>query len=336
MLCIQRWLNLVLDLTTAGIATLVVVMATSINGTASSAGIGVSLFNILSFNNRLSYLIVAWTTLETSLGAIARCKNFEESTPSENLPGENQEPPTNWPVKGAFTLKNITAAYTPDGPPVLHNISLSIPAGAKVGICGRSGSGKSSFLLTILRLIDPSSGTMELDGIDLTTLPRSTVRQRVTALPQEALAVPGSVQTNLDPLESSSAKEIELALQRVGLYDLIAGRGGIEVEMSTLGLSVGELQLFAVARALLHKSSVLIVDEMTSAVDHETEERLLDVIRAEFADSTTIAVAHRLKTIVDFDMVVVLDKGRIAEVGNPRELLSVEGGVFRAMWERDS
>lgn len=334
MYCIQRWLGLVLDLTTAAVGVIVVAMAMSLRDTASAGSVGVSLLSILTFNVQLSYLITSWTTLETALGAIARCMNFEKETASEHLPGEDSTPGADWPQAGHLKLTDLSASYSDEGEDVLKGISLSVSAGEKVGICGRSGSGKSSLLLTLLRLLDNSSGTIELDGVNLASLPRQTIRQRITALPQEAITVPGTLKENVDPLESSSADQIKASLSKVGLLDLVDERGGLETDMKDLGLSQGQLQLFAVARALLRKSKVLVVDEMTSSVDALTEEKMISVIKDEFAESTVIAVAHRLQTIRDFDKVVVMDKGQIVEVGKPSDLLAKEGGYFRTMWER--
>ncbi|KAK5123894.1 hypothetical protein LTR85_002090 [Meristemomyces frigidus] len=336
MLCIQRWLNLVVDLTTAAIATIVVAMAMTLQGAASSTAgsVGVSLLNILSFNDNLAYLIVAWTTLETSLGAVARCKNFEASTVSEDKPGENREPPPDWPQGGALEFRDVTAAYSEDGADILNGINLSVAAGEKVGICGRSGSGKSSLLLTPLRLLDNSSGSIVLDGVDLATLPRQTIRSRITALPQEAITVPGTLRDNIDPLRTSSDEAAREALRKVGLLTLVDERGGLESPMVDLALSQGQLQLFAVARALLRKSKLLVLDEMTSSVDAKAEELMMSVITEEFRDSAVIAVAHRLHSIVGFDKVVVMDKGRVVESGAPQDLLRKEEGWFRGLWER--
>lgn len=333
MLCIQRWLNLVLDLTTAAIATVVVALAMTLHGTASAGSVGLSLLNILNFNTQLAQLILDWTSLETSLGAVARCKNFEAGTPSEHLAGENVQPASDWPQSGHIIMDNITATYATGKPPALDKVSLSIPAGAKVGICGRSGSGKSSLLLTLFRMLDPLSGEMHIDGLNVATLPREVIRDRITPVPQEAVAVPGSVRTNLDPMDSSTDEAIFTALEKVGLLELINERDGIDAEMSDLGLSQGQMQLFAVARALLRPSKVVVVDEMTSSVDQNTEERILNLVKTEFQDSTVIAVAHRLQTIADFDMIVVMDKGRVVELGRPGELLEKQDGYFSALWK---
>ncbi|KAK5132282.1 hypothetical protein LTR08_009270 [Meristemomyces frigidus] len=277
----------------------------------------------------------AWTTLETSLGAVARCKNFEASTPSEDQPGEDEEPPQLWPQSGAITFHDITASYTGDGENVLGGITLSVAAGEKMGICGCSGSGKSSLLLTLLRLLDTSSGFIEIAGVDLATVPRQTIRSQLTALPQEAITVPGSLRKNLDPLNMSSETAMCAALKGVGLLTLIDERGGLDVPMGEVSLSQGQMQLFAVARALLRKSKVLVLDEVSASVDAQSEELMTRLISSEFRDGMVIAVAHRLSTIVSFDRVVVMDKGQIVEVGPPQELLQKDGGWFREMWSRE-
>lgn len=335
MYCIQRWLGLVLDLITAALAVIVVSIAMTQRETATAGSIGVSLLTVLSFNTQLSWLITAWTSLETALGAVARCMNFEKTTAPEDLPGEDHKPPVEWPHAGELTLRDMSASYNSDGgEDVLKSISLSIASGEKVGICGRSGSGKSSLLLALLRLLDNNSGSIMLDGVDLGTVPRQTIRESITALPQEAITVPGSLRDNIDPLAASTNDAIVAALSKVGLMDLIEQRGGLDEELKKFGFSQGQLQLFAVARTLLRKSKLLVVDEMTSSVDALTEEKIVSVIKEEFAESTVLAIAHRLNTIRDFDKVIVMDKGRIVEMGSPSDLLAQEDGYFRALWEQ--
>ena len=333
-LCIQRWLNLVLDLTTASIALIVVSMAMALPEASSAGSIGLSMLNILTFNSQLAYFITAWTTLETSLGAVSRCKNFESMTASEDQPGEDHNPSTAWPHTGQLVLNNISAAYNDAGEDVLKNISVAIAPGEKVGVCGRSGSGKSSLLLTLLRLLNYRAGSMILDDVDLATVPRRVIRERITTLPQEAIIVPGTLKDNIDPLNASTDTEIRQVLDQVGLMDSIDQRSGLNADMKDLTLSQGQMQLFAIARALLRKSKLVVLDEMTSSVDAVTEARMLSLVREHFSDSTVIAIAHRLKTIVDFDKVVVMDKGKIVEIGAPGHLLQQENSQFRSMWER--
>ncbi|KAF2725612.1 multidrug resistance protein [Polychaeton citri CBS 116435] len=334
MLSVQRWLSLVLDLTTTAIAVVVVSLAMTLPGASSAGSIGVSMLNILSFNGQLDFVVQAWTTLETSLGAVARCKNFESATQKEDKPDEVMEPATDWPQAGSLEFVAVAAAYEPGGENVLKSVSFSARPGEKIGICGRSGSGKSSTLLALLRMLDNHSGTMTLDGYDLASVPRQLIRERLTALPQEAITVPGSLKENLDPLGRFDGEDIKSALAKVGLLHIAEERGGIEESIDQVALSQGQLQLFSVARALLRKSKVLILDELTSTIDPITEDKIVKLISEEFAGSTIIAVAHRLKTIADFDKVLVMDSGRIVEAGNPQELLQKEGGWFKTLWEQ--
>lgn len=332
LLCIQRWLNLVLDFTTAAIAVVVVAMALTLRTSASAGSVGLSMLQILSFSTQLSFLVTSWTTLETALGAVARCKNFESSTVSEELASEDCDTSDDWPSAGALRLQDVRASYKSDSEDVLSKISFSITAGEKIGICGRTGSGKSSLLLTILRLLDHKSGTITIDGVDLATIPRQMIRERLSCLPQEVLTFLGSLRENIDPLHSADDSDINKVLQRTGLLEVIDQRGGLRTKMTDLALSHGQMQLFAVARALLRKSKLVILDEMSSSLDSVTEAMVVRLVQEEFKDSTVLAVAHRLKTIVDFDRIIVMDRGSIVEMGTPRELLGKDGGIFRAMY----
>lgn len=336
LLCIQRWLSLMLDLLTAVLATVIVAIAVSMPSTSSAGSLGLALLNILGFNSQLSTFVVAWTSIETSASAVSRCRDFERMTPAEQLREEEVvEPNQDWPLEGKIVIQDLRATYVPDGGNILHGIDLCIPAGAKVGICGRSGSGKSSFLLSLFHMLENMSrNSILIDDVDLTTLPRSLLRERLTAIPQETLIIPGSLRENIDPLQRSNVDDIASALEKVGLASLVAIRGGIETNMADLGLSQGELQLFAVARALLRPSKILVVDEMTSSLDPLSEKRVLDLVRTEFENSTILAVAHRLATIVELDMIVVLDAGRLVESGHPQELLQKTDGLFRRMWDQ--
>jgi ATP-binding cassette subfamily C (CFTR/MRP) protein 1 len=318
--CIQRWLNLALDLIVAIMAVIVMALATQLRSTTSAGAIGIALNSILGFNASLSNLVDVWTQLETSLGAIVRIKDFETKTPSENLPGEEGVPPAEWPSKGAVELRNITAQYGPDIL-ALQDVSLKIAPGQKVGICGRTGSGKSSLLLTLLRLLDLSRGSIFIDGIDLSTLPRELIRSRITAIPQDSFILTGTVRHNIDPAGSIPDSQIIEVLEKLTLWPTILERGGLDANMQSQPLSQGQQQLFTLARALLRRSSIIILDEATSNVDVTTDGLMQRIIREEFSACTIITVAHRMDSIRDADVVVVLEKGRIVEVGDPRELL---------------
>lgn len=182
-------------------------------------------------------------------------------------------------------------------------------------------SGKSSLLLTLLRLLDIDSGTILVDGLDLKTLPRELIRSRMIAIPQDPFILSSSIRQNIDPSLSISEEQIKEALTKVSLWPIIESRGGLDQDMKSQPLSQGQQQLFCLARAMLRESRILILDEATSNVDMETDKRMQEIIRKHFRDHTVITVAHRVETILDSDVVAVLDKGGLAEFGSPKDLL---------------
>lgn len=191
-------------------------------------------------------------------------------------------------------------------------------------------SGKSSLLSVLLRILDSSSGTMTIDDLDLSTIPREIIRSRITAIPQEPFILSGSVRLNADPTGLVSDDFIIAALTKVGLWAILESRGGLDAEMTANPLSQGQQQIFCLARAMLRKGSrILVLDEATSNVDADTDGVLQRLIREEFAEWTIVTVAHRLDTILDSDRILVLDKGIIVENGSPEELLAKKG----AFWE---
>ena len=208
-----------------------------------------------------------------------------------------------------------------------------MPAGQKLGICGRTGSGKSSLLLALLRLLELDRGTILVDGVDLQTVPRNLVRERLGTIPQDPFLLAGSVRANLDPLGRFPGDDAPLvaALEKVQIWGLIKGRGGLDASAQDQPLSQGQQQLFALARALVHRARVLVLDEATSNVDAESDRLMQRVIREEFQGRTIITVAHRLDTIIDSDIVVVLEAGEVREMGKPSELLERES-KFRELY----
>ncbi|KAF6821893.1 ABC multidrug transporter [Colletotrichum plurivorum] len=343
LFCIQRWLAVVLDLLVAAIATALVAFAVKLTDTTSSGAIGLSMVSLMGLNSSLSRLITSWTNLETSLGAIARLRDFVRDTPQEDGVDSQGLSPVHqgWPSAGGIDFRNVDAKYSIDDEEVLRNISLSIKPGQKVGICGRTGSGKTSLLLSLLRILEmPSSGSITLDGVDLSAHTRRAIRPHLITLPQDPVTLPGTVRNNIDPHGrfdgDAQGAALIAALGRAFLWDVIEPRGGLDADFADLGLSHGQKQLFALARAVLHReqSRVVLLDEATSSVDHETDRMLQGVIREELSEHTVLAVSHRLDTIEDYDLVVVMDKGRILEVGNPRELAQQAGSAFQRLRAR--
>ncbi|KAF2671106.1 P-loop containing nucleoside triphosphate hydrolase protein [Microthyrium microscopicum] len=327
--CIQRWLSLVLGLLVAGIGIILIGLALCVPQKSSGGALGVALTSILAFNQSLTMLISSWTDAETSLGSVARTASFEKSTPVEEEPEDPLEPDLSWP-DGAVDVSGVGFAYK-DGTTALKNVSFQVARGQKFGVVGRTGSGKSTLLSSFLRLIDPESGTITIDGIDISRVDRNVVRDRLICLPQDALVFPGTFRFNLDP-EDRSNDPVAMAevLKSVRLWTLVEKRGGLDADLKPESLSHGEQQLLALARAILRKQiakgkCILILDEATSNLDEASEVIVQKVINEEFKDITVITVAHRLDTIKEADAVLMLDKGEVVRVGPPKEIWGLMG-----------
>ncbi|KAI4198547.1 MAG: hypothetical protein LQ350_005206 [Teloschistes chrysophthalmus] len=331
LFAVQRWLQLVLDLLVAAVAVMLMILVVELRGFLSGAYVGVALLNVILFSQHLKLVLQYWTMLETHIGAVARVRNFSSTVAAENGPGEDKAPPTDWPAQGSIDFYNVDASY--DGTrDVLKNLTLTIEAGEKVGICGRTGSGKSSLIMAIFRMIELRSGTITIDGIDISTIPRKEIRSRIIGLPQDVFLLNGSVRLNVDPYQKSSDQAIVGALQDVRLWNNIQEKGGLDADVESINLSHGQKQLFCLAQALLRPSSILVLDEATSSVDDITDALIQRIIRQKFAKHTIIAVAHKLETIIDFDKVAVLQNGTLKEFGNPHQLLAQDGSRFKALY----
>lgn len=276
LLCLQRWLNVVLNLLIAAIAVGTIGLAVLYRDSTTGGQVGMALNVILVANTTLLSLVGAWTDLEISLGAVARLKEADTETPREDQPGECDVPPSKWPNRGEIVLSGVTAAYSPSAV-ALRGLDLRVEAGQMVVVCGRTGSGKSSLLLSLLRLLDTTEGSIAVDGVELSSLPRSLAREAAfITVAQEAFFLPqASLRFNLDPELKAPPSVVAAALRRTGLWGLflgmgtdnhetISGDGEDSEETSVLDqpfsslpvLSAGQTQLLALARALVRRSAL--------------------------------------------------------------------------------
>ncbi|KAK4164429.1 canalicular multispecific organic anion transporter 1 [Cladorrhinum sp. PSN259] len=365
---IQRWLGFSLQIVVAALAFSVVILSTQLRANTGLAG--ASLVTLMSLGEALTYIIKFYTMLETSIGAIARLKTFGETVESEIKEGEDLIPPPEWPSRGAIEINNVSAAYGTEEDDqadpttasseklephlALKSLTLSISPGEKLAICGRSGSGKSSLILLLLRLLDPtpSSGQITMDSLPLSQIPRHLLRKLIIAIPQDPVFLPNSssVLANLDPFHLSTPEEAQQVLEQVQLWPFISSRGGLDALMSPDTFSQGQKQLFSLARAILRKrirvqqrqasfgdgvtkdGGILLLDEVSSSVDKDTDEQMQRIISDEFKGYTIVMVSHRLGMVMGFDRVVVMDEGKIVEMGKPTELVELEGSRFRELW----
>ncbi|TDZ30378.1 ABC transporter atnG [Colletotrichum spinosum] len=351
--CLQQWLSIVLDLIVAAMATGLIALAVLMKGTTTAGQIGMALNIVLVANTTLLSLVSSWTNLEISLGAISRLKNLEAETPREDKVGEAYVPDEIWPSAGEVELDSVTAAYKPQAL-ALEDINIKISPGQQLIVCGRTGSGKSTLLLTLLRLLDTQSGTIKIDGVDLSLVPRSLVRQRCfVTVGQDALVLSqASLRFNLDPSSSLSDEDIVAALQRTSLWSHFASASSapsVEEAREVLDrpiadlpqLSTGQSQLFSLARAILRLRQlgqthveaqikpILLLDEATSSLDLETEATIRRIIHEEFTHKghTVIAITHRLSGVSetlrsDKDIAVLLSDGRVEKFGPAGDVLN--------------
>jgi ABC-type multidrug transport system fused ATPase/permease subunit len=326
---------------------------------------GFALSFALHMSDSISYLLMEYAQLEIEFNATER---IVEYTKLEKEPQSGTDVPAAWPTKGELEVTDLTVAYAPDLPPVLRELTFTLRQGERVGVVGRTGAGKSSLAMTLLRCLDIRSGSIHIDGIDVSTVKLQDLRSRVGMISQDPIVFAGTVREVLDPFNQHEDSELVDALEKVALT---APNQSTSTSTSTStsppspspsqantpetnpdpnspalipltfpiaesgrNLSQGQRQLLCLARALVSRPKVLIMDEATASIDMESDMRIQRVLREQIRGSCTLLViAHRLSTIADFDKVLVLDQGRAVEIGSPRELMHIEDGVFCGMVE---
>ncbi|KAJ5720496.1 uncharacterized protein N7483_008430 [Penicillium malachiteum] len=320
--CLQQWLSLVLDLVIAAMAVILITVASSLRGQFSAGTMGVALNLVLSLNQILVQAIQSWTQMETSIGAVSRVHSFKRDTPSEDQALE-QSPTADSPGNSSIAFDNLTVAYgSVGGQSIIRNLTLDIKPGEKIALCGPSGSGKSSLIMTLLRMTNIKSGHVFMDGRDLASIKPSNIRSQLNVIPQDPYFVSGTIRFNLDPRAAISDDDICRAAKRVGMWEQIEMNGGLDGDLDASRWSMGEKQLLSLARALLSQSSVLLLDEATSNVDRETESLMQQVIETEFTNQTVIMVMHRLRYVARFDRVALMRSGELVECDSPSALLA--------------
>ncbi|KAL3900009.1 MAG: hypothetical protein SGCHY_001648 [Lobulomycetales sp.] len=269
-----------------------------------------------------------------------RIMEYTKLKPEAEEEIEDTKPPPAWPKQGKLDVKDLSVVYHGSSKQVLKGISFSIPAGSKVGVCGRTGAGKSTFLQALFRLIEPG-GEIKIDDIDTKTLGLNDLRSRLAIIPQEPFCWKGSLRSNVDPFHQYSDQELWQAFESVEMKQMVQGlplQLDAPVADGGSNFSFGERQLICLARALLKDVKIIVADEPTSSIDFATDALIQKAIRGGLEGSggkTVITIAHRLLTIIDFDLILVLDDGRLVEFDTPANLLSKEAddptALFRGM-----
>ncbi|XP_029941779.1 ATP-binding cassette sub-family C member 4 [Salarias fasciatus] len=265
----------------------------------------------------------------TSVERVVEYTQLESEAPWET----DKRPPPGWPGRGLVTMDQVSFSYSPDTPPVLHSVSASFSSQEKVGIVGRTGAGKSSLVSALFRLAEPQ-GKIRIDGVVTSEIGLHDLRQKMSIIPQDPVLFTGSMRKNLDPFNQHSDQELWTALEEVQLKSVVEELPGkLETVLAESGsnFSVGQRQLVCLARAILRKNRILVIDEATANVDPRTDELIQRTIREKFKDCTVLTIAHRLNTIIDSDRILVLDAGRIHAYDEPHVLLQNQEGIFYKM-----
>lgn len=358
----NRWMGWRMSAVGGLFATFVAIMILLIGGIdASLAGFALSF--ALEYGQVVIWTIRHYTNLELDMNAAERIIEYS-NLPTESLDGA--DPPAAWPSEGRLEVNDLVVGYAPDLPPVLKGLTFSVERNERIGVVGRTGAGKSSLTLALFRFLEAREGSIHIDGLDISKIKLHALRSRLAIIPQDPVLFSGTVRSNLDAFDEHEDIELRDALQRVHLVSAEEAESishsiittGTSTPLATgaqspnpninlnknpftslsspiseggLNLSQGQRQLLCLARAIVSRPKIMVLDEATSAVDMATDALIQRSIREEFGDSTLIVIAHRLSTIADFDKILVMGEGKVEEFGSPRELFGREGGVFRGM-----
>ncbi|KAF5442207.1 hypothetical protein F2P56_034894 [Juglans regia] len=300
-------------------------------GTFSSGFIGMTISYGLSLNMFFVFSIQNQCTLANYIISVERVNQYMHIPNEAPEVIEGSRPPTNWPSLGKVEILDLQIRYRPDTPLVLHGISCTFEGGQKIGIVGRTGSGKTTLIGALFRLVEPEGGKIIVDGIDISTIGLHDLRSRFGIIPQDPTLFNGTMRYNLDPLSQHSEKEIWEVLEKCQLQEAVKekkkGLDSVVVEDGS-NWSQGQRQLFCLGRALLRRSRILVLDEATASIDNATDMILQKTIRTEFSNCTVITVAHRIPTVMDCGMVLSISDGKLVEFDEPTKLMKREGSLF--------
>ncbi|GLU07833.1 hypothetical protein SLE2022_247730 [Rubroshorea leprosula] len=327
-----EWLCLRMELLSTFVFAFCMILLVSFpHGSIDPSMAGLAVTYGLNLNARLSRWILSFCKLENKIISIERIYQYSQIPGEAPLVIEDSHPPPSWPENGTIELIDLKVRYAENLPVVLHGVTCAFPGGKKIGIVGRTGSGKSTLIQALFRLIEPAGGRIIIDNIDISKIGLHDLRSRLGIIPQDPTLFEGTIRGNLDPLEEHADHEIWQALDKSQLGDIVHQK---EQKLDTPVLengdnwSVGQRQLVSLGRALLKQARILVLDEATASVDTATDNLIQKIIRTEFKDCTVCTIAHRIPTVIDSDLVLVLSDGRVAEFDTPARLLEDKSSMF--------
>ncbi|NWZ41535.1 MRP3 protein, partial [Brachypodius atriceps] len=329
----NRWLGIRVEFVGNCIVLFAALFAVISRNSLNAGLVGLSVSYALQVTLSLNWMVRMTSELETNIVAVERIKEYSETETEAPWTIEGKRPPENWPCKGELEFVNYSVRYRKGLDLVLKGLNLQVYGGEKIGIVGRTGAGKSSMTLCLFRILEAVKGEIKIDGVKISEIGLHDLRSRLTIIPQDPVLFSGTLRMNLDPFNKYSDEEIWKALELSHLKRFVSSQPSmLDYECSEGGenLSVGQRQLVCLARALLRKTRILILDEATAAIDLETDDLIQMTIRTQFVDCTVLTIAHRLNTIMDYTRVLVLDNGTIAEFDTPANLIAAKG-IFHSM-----
>lgn len=328
----MEWLSFRLNLLSNFVFAFSLVVVVSLpEGVIDPSIAGLAVTYGLNLNVLLATITWNLCNAENKMISVERLIQYSHIPSEAPLAIEDSRPPHEWPSEGTICLDNLQVRYAKHLPFVLRNLTLTFPGRQKVGVVGRTGSGKSTLIQVLFRLIEPTEGKIIIDGMDICSIGLHDLRSKLSIIPQEPAMFEGTMRVNLDPLGEYSDLEIWQALDKCQLGDIIRAKEGklnSTVVENGENWSVGQRQLVCLGRALLKRSRILVLDEATASVDTATDGVIQRIIRSEFADCTVITVAHRIHSVIDSDLVLVLSEGRILEYDSPLKLLENKSSAF--------
>ncbi|XP_075219902.1 sulfonylurea receptor isoform X2 [Lycorma delicatula] len=335
----NRWLGIVLDCfggVIVFLAMLVCLIASSLfPDTISPASVGLAINYTLLIPIYLNWVVKFLSDMEMYMGAVERVAHYADATSEDYR--EEYTVPHSWPKHGDIKFNNVSLCYDihkKQQYPVIKNLTLHIPHGQKVGVCGRTGSGKSSLVMSVFNMVPIYEGSILIDDHDITEIPLQTLRSKLSIIPQDVIMFSGTIRENLDVRNEYTDTELWKCLELAHMKDIVVNElGGLDgkVKEGGVNLSAGQRQLFCLARAVLHNAVCLVMDEATSSLDVESEKKLFQAARTAFNGRTIITIAHRLDNLLQCDRIIVLESGTIVEDGSPNHLLSKSMGIFSNM-----
>ncbi|KAK7204872.1 putative ABC bile acid transporter [Myxozyma melibiosi] len=356
---LNRWMSLRTDLAGGLISFFAGTFVMLAHKSIDSGLAGLILSYAITFTQNMFWVVFLYSSNEMNMNSVERIDEFLQIEQEAADIVEDSRPPHNWPSTGAIEVTDLTLRYAPGLPRVIKGISFSVDPCSKIGVVGRTGAGKSTIASAFFRFLEAETGKIVIDGIDISKIGLRDLRQSLTIIPQDPTLFTGTVRSNLDPFDNFTDREVFTSLKQVHLIADIPGEE--EAESSTQAqlseqereardmnvfyrldspvtegggnLSQGQRQLMCLARSLLRSPKIIFLDEATASIDYNTDAQIQETIREEFSDTTILTIAHRLRSVIDYDKILVLDAGMIKEYDSPHALLQIPDSIFRSMCE---